>query len=92
MNVGEAMKHMQTAIIDVKFSPPDARLDGVPGLRPDPGGYVYRIRYTDGRLRICGTSSSDDASRALSVALYAARHAGFTHWMAQGETGDAHPL
>lgn len=74
---------MRTAIIEIKFSPPDRDLDSAPGLRPDRGGYVYRVRYEDGQLRLCGTSRGTDAECAHRRALLAARKSGFTHYFAQ---------
>lgn len=83
---------MNIAIIEINLSEPLRWLDDVPGLRHDPGGYVYRIYYEDGSKRIGGSSNGLDRNKALSLAKNAAKVAGFTHYRMLDETADLIPL
>lgn len=82
---------MQIATIEVKWNPPDPRLDNI-GLRHDPGGHIYRIFTAEGHRRMFGTSRGPDRDRAFGVAKRAAFQAGFTHYRMLGEDGDPLPL
>lgn len=77
--------------IEVVFSPAREDLNDVPGLLPDPGGFVYRIRTETGGVCISGTSQGLDPLKALSRAKSAAKMAGFTHWRTKN-TGGPHNL
>ena len=55
--------------IDVKWSPPMP--DPVPGMRHDPGGYIYRL-YRDGALLMSGSAHHVTAE---TVGVRAARYA-----------------
>lgn len=81
------LANMVIATIELKWSPPIDWLDRVPGLRPDLGGYCYRIRYECGRMRIFGTCRTLEEACAKTRALHVARKAGFTHYrMANDQT------
>lgn len=74
---------MRIATIEVKFSPPDPRLDRVWGLRPDPGGWVFRLYDEDGRKLVGGAvHGANEAARgrAFNHAASDARRKGFTHY------------
>lgn len=70
--------NMQLAAIELKFCPPYSAI--VPGEQSDPGGYIYRIYYDDGRKRIGGTVHTLEESTAKRRALHSAARAGFTHY------------
>lgn len=74
---------MRVATIEVKFSPPDPRLDHVPGLRLDPGGWVFRLYNEAGQTLVCGAvhgADEDARKRAFDRAARDARRKGFTHY------------
>jgi hypothetical protein len=75
------------AHIEVTYRPPMP--DPVPGMLHDPGGYVYRVRREDRRLRFSGASRGLDVEKAKARAMNAAKGAGFTHYRLQGEGGTA---
>ncbi|RQV02797.1 hypothetical protein DF039_35675 [Burkholderia cenocepacia] len=75
---------MRIAGIEVKFSPPDPRLERVWGLRPDPGGWVFRLYDEDGQKLVGGAVHGADQAardRAVSRVLDDARRKGFTHYL-----------
>ncbi|MCR4471154.1 hypothetical protein [Burkholderia sp. SCN-KJ] len=74
---------MRIATIEVKFSPPDPRLDHVWGLRPDPGGWVFRLYDEAGQKLVGGAVHGADQAardRAVNRVLDDARRKGFTHY------------
>ncbi|EDT05904.1 hypothetical protein BamIOP4010DRAFT_0641 [Burkholderia ambifaria IOP40-10] len=74
---------MRVAGIEVKFNPPDPRLDRVRGLRPDPGGWVFRLYDGAGQKLVGGAVHGADQGahdRAVSRVLGDARRKGFTRY------------
>jgi len=74
---------MRIASIEVKFNPPDPLLDRVWGLRPDPGGWVFRLYDEAGQKLVGGAVHGADQAardRAVSRVLDDARRKGFTHY------------
>lgn len=65
---------MRIARIEVKFSPPDPCLGRVWGLRPDPGGWVFRLGGA-----VHGTDQAA-CDRAVNRVLDDARRKSFTHY------------
>lgn len=90
------MSDVRLAEIQIVFSPPLRHLDKIPGMLPDKGAFVYRIRR-DGRVHMSGSCQGSEigqggAPRALRRGVEAARGAGYTHYVIQGEEHDPLPL
>ncbi|TDA45918.1 hypothetical protein [Burkholderia pyrrocinia] len=86
---------MRIADIEVKFSPPDPRLDRVSGLRHDPGGWVFRLYDENGRQLVGGAMhGADDVARerAVNHAANDARRKDLTHFQMVGESNAPIPL
>ncbi|WP_155625265.1 hypothetical protein [Burkholderia vietnamiensis] len=86
---------MRVAGIEVKFNPPDPRLDRVWGPHPDPGGWVFRLHDEAGQKLIGGAVHGGDhvaRDRAVNRVLGDARRKGFTHYRMDDASDAPAPL
>jgi hypothetical protein len=84
------MGNMNVAILDVQFSPPDPRWNGIPGLRSDNGGWVFRLHDATGKKLVCGTARTGDD--AITFAMHEARKRSFTHYRILHGDDSAQPV
>lgn len=77
--------------LEIVFSPARPDLAGI-GTRPDPGGFIYRVRSAVGKVHIGGSCQGLDPIKAFSQAKRAARNIGFTEWRTFNGGGPYHSL
>ena len=82
---------MQRCQLEIVFSPARQDLAGI-GSRLDLGGFVYRVRDDEGRLRISGSVNTLDPLTAFARAKRVASDAGFAEWRGWNAGGPYHKI